>query len=137
MYVLKDKPVKYFNISSSQNELLLLNKIKNQEKIRLDHVNTKKNINKTNFKYFINAQEEPVNCPSFFNKFLMNKELFNQKYRICINGEGADEIFFGYLRSIILLLKESNINKNKKKNLNKIYRSNEIERCVEKLNFIK
>ena len=137
MYVLKDKPVKYFNISSSQNELLLLNKIKNQEKIRLDHVNTKKNINKTNFKYFINAQEEPVNCPSFFNKFLMNKELFNQKYRICINGEGADEIFFGYLRSIILLLKESNINKNKKKHLNKIYRSNEIERCVEKIKLYK
>ena len=42
--------------------------------------------------------------------------------------EKVEEIF-GYLRSIILLLKESNINKNKKKHLNKIYRSNEIKRC--------
>tara|TARA_B100001057_G_scaffold451922_2_gene495424 strand:+ start:3220 stop:5025 length:1806 start_codon:yes stop_codon:yes gene_type:complete len=137
MYVLKDKPVKFFNISSNAEELMAINRLKGKEGIKLCFVNTKKNFNKNNFKSFIKAQDEPVNCPSFFNKFLLNKELFNQKYRISINGEGADEIFFGYLRSIILLLKKENINHNKMKNLKKIYEAENIKKNIHKISLYK
>ena len=77
------------------------------------HFSTEHNIIEINSKVFFNSLEEsieyldePVGDPGVVAQFIVNKEI-SKFSKIGVAGQGADELFFGYMRNFITYIKDS------------------------------
>ena len=79
----------------------------------MKHFSTEHNIIEINSKVFFNSLEEsieyldePVGDPGVVAQFIVNKEI-SKFSKIGMAGQGADELFFGYMRNFITYIKDS------------------------------
>ena len=80
--------------SEKDNIIEFVNKYNlNHEFIEVDEL-----VNFDSFERFVLSQDEPVNASNYYYQNLLLNEVAKQNFRVCITGDGADELLGGYNR---------------------------------------
>jgi len=98
------------NKEHKNDEQYFVNKVKNE--LRTDHhtfVMTPDDI-LTELHKTVNAQEYPFLSSSLVMQYLIFKKIHNNKFKIVLDGQGADEILLGYKKYFTLYLKSQSGN---------------------------
>ena len=107
-----DKNTKFFSIipKNTVDESFWINST--VKKFNLNHYYIKsKKKNFDDYKKFINFQDEPVQTASAYYQYLLRKKIKDHKIKVLMVGEGADEVYGGYRRSLYYYLKFLNLNR--------------------------
>lgn len=101
----KKNNIKTKNFLIKENKSQILDK--NEINIKFDNTNLEKELDK-----YLKNNLDPISVGVSSNLTLFNlyKNISNKKFKVCFNGEGADEIFGGYsryLKHLDLIIKEN------------------------------
>ena len=69
--------------------------------------------NLKDYKNFLNFQDEPVQTASAYYQYQLRKKIKQNKLKVLMVGEGADEVYGGYKRCLYYYLNFMNFNKSK------------------------
>ncbi len=137
-----DRMAKFFSIRPNKtfDETFWINST--VKKFDLNHyfLNSKKG-NFKDFSKFLNFQDEPVQSASAYYQFQLRKKIKQEKIKVLMVGEGADEVYGGYKRCLYYYLNFMNFNKTRLLNflgLSSEFMQNDIKNILENyINFKK